>query len=318
MAKMIIKRALQIIPTLFVVVTLTFVLTRMIPGDPVTAMVGEQGDAELMDKIRTEMGLNDPMPKQYIDYLSKVIMGDMGRSYYYNVPATEVIFDRLPNTLSLAVASLVISIIAGLVLGVLSALNQYSIWDYFLTVLALIGVSIPIFWFGLMMVLLFSVNLGWLPNYGMGEIANGVWDVISHMIMPCICLAIGPTATFTRMTRSSMIESLNNDSINSLRARGIKNNTIVWKHALKNARPPIITVMGMQFAGMFAGAVLTENIFSWPGMGTMISNAIDNRDYSLIQGAVLVIAIAFVAINLLTDIIYMALNPKVAAENKKG
>lgn len=318
MAKTIIKRILQIIPTLFVVVTLTFVLTRMIPGDPVTAMVGEQADPELMDKVRTVMGLNDPLPKQYIDYLGGILHGDFGRSFYYNSPATEVIFDRLPNTLSISLISLVISVAAGLLLGVLSALNQYSIWDYALTVLALVGVSLPIFWFGLMLVLLFSVELGWLPNFGMGSLSNGLWDVVRHMIMPCICLAIGPTATFTRMTRSSMIEAMNNDSINSLRARGIHERRVVWKHALKNALPPVVTVIGMQFAGMFAGAVLTEKIFSWPGMGTMISNAIENRDYTLIQGSVLIIAIAFVLINLFADLVYMLIDPKVAAENDKG
>lgn len=318
MLKMILKRMIQIIPTLFVVVTLTFVLTRMIPGDPVTAMVGEQADPELMDKIRTEMGLNDPLPEQYLDYLGDILSGDLGRSYYYNRPAAEIVMEKLPNTLSLSAVSLVISIIAGLVLGVFSALKQYSIWDYIFTVVALIGVSMPIFWFGLMLVLVFSVNLNWLPSVGMGTFSNGLWDVVSHMIMPAICLAIGPTATFMRMTRSSMIESLHNDSIMSLRARGIREKAIVWRHALKNALPPIVTVIGMQLAGTFAGAVLTENIFSWPGMGTMISNAIDNRDYSLIQSAVLVVAIAFVIINLLTDVIYMVLNPKVAAESGKG
>lgn len=318
MLKMILKRALQIIPTLFVVVTFTFILTRMIPGDPVTAMVGDQADPVLMDKIRTEMGLNEPYYIQYVQYMKQILSGDLGRSYYYNQPAAQVIFQRLPNTVSLAFISLILSIIAGIALGGLSALKQYTIWDYVFTVAALIGISMPIFWFGLMLVLIFSVNLGWLPPVGMGSWSNGLWDVVSHMIMPAICLAIGPTATFMRMTRSSMIEALNNDSIMSLRARGIKERAIIWKHALKNALPPIVTVIGMQLAGTFAGAVLTENIFTWPGMGTMISNAIDNRDYTLIQSSVLVVAIAFVVINLLTDIAYMLLNPKVAEEGRKG
>lgn len=163
-----------------------------------------------------------------------------------------------------------------------------------------------------MLVLLFNVNLGWLPSFGMGSISNGLWDVIRHMILPCVCLGIGPAAKITRMTRASVIEALNNDSITSLRARGIWNHAIVWKHALKNALPPIITIFGMQLAGVFSGAMLTEQVFAWPGMGTMIYNAINTRDYSLIQSTVVVTGIAFVVINLLTDLVYMVINPKVS------
>lgn len=318
MLKVILKRLLQVIPTLLIVVTITFVLTRMLPGDPVTAMVGDQADPAVMEQIRTEMGLNDSIPKQYLRYLGEVATGNFGRSYYYNQPATAVILDRLPNTLVLSLCSLTISVLLGVSFGVISAIKQYSVWDYLFTVLALIGVSMPVFWLGLMLVLVFSVNLGWLPSFGMGSMAKGAWDFISHMILPCFCLAVIPMATFTRMTRSSMIDAYGSDSIRAIRARGIGEKALIWKHALKNALPSIVTVIGMQLAGTFAGAVLTENIFSWPGMGTMISNAIDNRDYALIQAAVVVVAIAFVVINLIVDIIYMLLNPKVAAESKGG
>lgn len=314
MTKIIIKRLLQAIPTLLVVVTITFILTRMIPGDPVTAMVGDQADPAVIEEIREEMGFNDPLIVQYGRYIKDIFTGNFGRSYYYNLPTLEVIADRIPNTLVLAVISSIIAIVVGVFLGVVSSVKQYSIVDYFFTFLSLLGISLPVFWLGLMLVLLFSVNLGWLPTLGMGSMANGLWDYVSHLILPCICLALIPMASFARTTRASMIETFNNDSIRALRAKGIGEKSVVWKHALKNALPPIVTVIGMRVAGIFAGAVLTENIFAWPGMGTMISNAIENRDYALIQAAVLVVAIAFVAINLIVDIIFTIINPKVTID----
>ncbi|MCB7050315.1 ABC transporter permease [Intestinimonas butyriciproducens] len=226
---------------------------------------------------------------------------------------------RLPNTLMLSVTSLCIAILVGVFFGVISARRQSSILDYALTVISLFGVSAPVFWVAIMMVLLFSVNLGWLPSFGMVTIAQGGFvEFLRHIALPCACLAVIPMGTFMRITRSSMIDSLGSDSVRALRARGVSEKSIVWKHALKNALPPILTVVGMQFAGCFAGAVLTENIFSWPGMGTMISSAIDNRDYSLIQATVLVVALAFVIINLITDILYMVINPKVAIDAENG
>ncbi len=211
-----------------------------------------------------------------------------------------------------------IALIIGLAIGVFSALHQYSILDYVFMILALVGVSMPIFWLGMMLVMTFSVNLGWLPALGMGDLSNGLGDFISHMILPCFCLATIPTATFARITRSSMLEVINNDSIKSLRARGIKESVVIWKHALKNALPPIVTVLGLQLAQAFTGAILTESIFSWPGMGTMIVSAIDNRDYQLIQGTVLFIAVVFVVVNLLVDVVYMLINPRVSYESGKG
>ena len=319
MVKTILKRFLQVVPTLLVVITITFIVTRMIPGDPVTAMVGEEFDAEKMAELREAMGLNDSKLVQYERYLGGILRGDFGESYYFRKPALEVIASRLPNTLLLSVLSLLIAITLGMVLGIISAKRQSTMWDYILTVVSLFGISAPVFWVGMMMVLLFSVNLGWLPTYGMASIeADGIVEFLRHLCLPCLCLSVIPMATFMRITRSSMIEALGSNSVRALRTRGISERAVVWKHALKNALPPIITVIGMQFASCFAGAVLTESIFSWPGMGTMIQSAIDNRDYSLIQATVLVIALAFVMINLVTDIVYMIINPKVASQAREG
>ena len=319
MQKVILKRLLQLIPTLLVVITFTFAATRLIPGDPVAAMLGEQYDATTVDALREELGLNDPIPVQFGHYLVDILHGDFGDSYYFNTSAMNMIKARLPNTLMLSVTSLCIAILVGVFFGVISARRQSSILDYALTVISLFGVSAPVFWVAIMMVLLFSVNLGWLPSFGMVTIAQGGFvEFLRHIALPCACLAVIPMGTFMRITRSSMIDSLGSDSVRALRARGVSEKSIVWKHALKNALPPILTVVGMQFAGCFAGAVLTENIFSWPGMGTMISSAIDNRDYSLIQATVLVVALAFVIINLITDILYMVINPKVAIDAENG
>lgn len=316
MAKLILRRTLQMIPVLLIVLTITFVLTRQIPGDPVLAALGEQATPEIVAQMREEMHLNESVPVQFFYYVSGMLQGDFGTSISYNRPVVTLIANYLPNTLQIALVSIALAILIGLGVGTLSAIKQYSFWDYFATVLALVGVSIPRFWLGLMMVLVFSVNLGVLPPFGMG---TGGLDTVLHMVMPCICLMVAPAATFTRITRSSMLEVINNDSIRALQARGLKSTVILWKHALKNALPPIVTVFGLQLATAFTGAILTETIFSWRGMGSLIVGAIDSRDYPLIQGTVVLVALAFVVINLLTDIAYMVINPKYAAESmKKG
>ena len=318
MLKTILKRILQSIPTLFIVITITFVLTRMIPGNPALTMLGPQAPKESVEQLEQELGLDKSKGEQYIMYLKQILSGDFGRSYSYNQSVVELIMERVPNTLVITLTSLFIALILGMIVGIVSAVRQYSILDYIFMVLALIGVSMPIFWMGLMLVLLFSVNLGWLPAMGMGDPANGMWDVLSHMILPCFCLATIPMATFARITRSSMLEVVNSDSVKALRARGLREGVVIWKHALKNALPPIVTVLGLQLATAFTGAILTESIFSWPGMGTMIVSAIDNRDYALIQGVVLFTAIVFVVINLIVDVVYTIINPKVNYESGNG
>ena len=280
------------------------------------AALGEQATPEMVAQMREEMHLNESVPVQFFYYVSGMLQGDFGTSISYNRPVVTLIANYLPNTLQIALVSIALAILIGLGVGTLSAIKQYSFWDYFATVLALVGMSIPRFWLGLMMVLVFSVNLGVLPPFGMG---TGGLDTVLHMVMPCICLMVAPAATFTRITRSSMLEVINNDSIRALQARGLKSTVILWKHALKNALPPIVTVFGLQLATAFTGAILTETIFSWRGMGSLIVGAIDSRDYPLIQGTVVLVALAFVVINLLTDIAYMVINPKYAAESmKKG
>jgi peptide/nickel transport system permease protein len=318
MLKTFLGRLFQIIPTLLVVVSLTFIITRMIPGNPAATILGPQASVEEIEKLSEELGLNDSIWNQYINYLGDLLKGDFGTSYSYNQPVAKLIIDRIPNTLLISLSSIILAIIIGIPIGIISAIKQYTLFDYISMILALVGVSMPIFWLGLMLVLLFSVNLGWLPSLGMGSIENGLWDVISHMVLPVVCLSTIPTATFARITRSSMLEVINAEYIKSLRAGGLKERVVIYKHALKNALPPIVTVLGMQLASSFTGAILTETIFSWPGMGTLIVGAIENRDYVLIQGAVLLTASAFVFINLLVDVVYLIINPKVDYNSAKG
>ena len=295
---------------------ITWLRGHKVPPDsaPAAQMLGPQASPDAIATMRVKMGLDEPMLTQYINYLVGILHGNFGYSYSYSGPVMPIILSRLPSTLSITLTGLVLALLVGVPIGVVSAVKQNTIFDYVFMVLALVGVSMPIFWLGLMLVLTFSVNLGWLPAMGMGAMSKGVWDVISHMILPCFCLATIPAATFARITRSSMLETINGEYIKALRARGIKESKIIWKHALKNALPPIVTVLGLQLASAFAGAILTETIFSWPGLGTLIVNAVNGRDYSLIQGVVLFSAVVFVFVNLVVDIVYMVINPKVNYE----
>ncbi len=311
MVKLILKRILQMIPTLLIVVTITFCLTRMLPGDPAVAILGIEATDEDIEALRAEMNLDKSLPEQYVLYLEDLAHGDFGYSYSYRQDVLGLIISRIPNTISLTLVALAIAAVIGTSLGILAAVKQNTIVDYIVMLLALVGVSMPNFWMALMLVLQFSVKMNLLPVMGMGDMSKGIGDVVLHMILPCICLASTPMATFARTIRSSMVETLSSDYVRCLRARGVREWKVICLHSLKNALPPLVTVLGLQIAGTFTGAIITEGIFSWPGMGTMINTAINNRDYSLIQGAVLFSAIMFVFCNMLVDIAYMILNPKV-------
>lgn len=318
MVKLILNRILQLIPIMLIVITLVFGITRVIPGNPASVMLGPQASVEEVEKLTEEMGLNESIPKQFSKYIVHVIKGDLGKSYSYNEPVVDLIKDTFPNTVLLAITSITLALIVGVTVGVISATKQYSIFDYLSMILALIGVSMPIFWLGLMLVLVFSVKLMWLPTMGMGSLDQGLWNFVSHLILPSVALSTIPAATFARITRSSMLETINKDYVKALRAKGLKESKIIWKHGFKNALPPILTVLGLQISSTLAGAILTETIFNWPGMGKLIVDAIGNRDYSLVQGIVLFIALIYVVVNLIVDIIYMYINPKVSYDSSNG
>ena len=319
MIKIIVKRVLQLIPVLLITMSITFVITRVIPGNPAVSILGPQATAEDIAKMEERMGLNDPLPVQYINYIAGVFTGDLGTSYRYNQPVAGLILEKLPNTLVLALSSLVIALIIGVPVGILSAVKQYSIFDYTAMITALIGVSMPNFWLGLMLVLAFSVNLGWFPVLGMGSLANGLGDVISHIFLPAVCLSFGSMANFARISRSSMLEVIDQDYMKAVRAKGIREWIVIIKHGFKNAMPPIVTVLGMRISSLMTGAIMVETIFSWPGIGRLIVEAINNNDYEMIQGSVLFMAVLYVIVNLAVDIVYLYINPKVSyASERRG
>ena len=311
MFKYTLKRLVQLIPTLFIVVLIVFIITRVIPGDPAAVMLGPQASVEDVESLREELGLNESIWTQLGSYLKGLLKGDLGDSYYYNEPVSDIIAERFPATFILSVSSMLISLLVGIPIGVISATKQYSKFDYITMILALIGISMPVFWLALMLVLIFSVNLGWLPSVGMGS--EGFVDIIKHLILPSISLAVISAGVFARFTRSSMLDIIKEDYIKTANAKGLKQKVVVWKHAFKNALPPIITIVGIQFSSLLSGAILTETIFSWPGMGKLIVDAIEKRDYSLVQGGVIFVAFVYVIINLAVDLSYALLNPKVRA-----
>lgn len=317
MIKMILKRIFQLIPVLLITMSMTFVITRVLPGNPAVSILGPQATVEDIAKMEEEMGLHDPMPVQYINYMKRILTGDLGTSYRYNRPVADLIFEKLPNTLQIALASLIIALLIGVPVGIISAVKQYSLFDYISMIAALIGVSMPSFWLGLMLVLIFSVNLGWFPTMGMGVISNGIGDVISHLFLPSLCLSFGSMANFARISRSSMLEVIDQDYMKAVRAKGIRENVVIIKHGLKNAPPPIVTVLGMRIAALMTGAIMIETIFSWPGIGRLIVDAINNNDFEMIQGTVLFMAILYVTVNLVVDIIYLYINPKVSYESER-
>ena len=317
MLKMILKRILQLIPVLLITMSITFVITRVLPGNPAVSILGPQASSEDIEKMEEEMGLNDPMPVQYVKYMAGVLTGDLGTSYRYNRPVAELILEKLPNTIQLAVTSLVLALLIGVPLGILSAVKQYSIFDYVAMITALVGVSMPAFWLGLMLVLVFSVNLGWFPTMGMGSLANGLGDFISHLCLPSLCLSFGSMANFARISRSSMLEVVDQDYMKAVRAKGIRETVVILKHGLKNALPPIVTVLGMRISALMTGAIMIETIFAWPGIGRLIVDAINNNDFEMIQGTVLFMAILYVTVNLVVDIVYLYINPKVSYESER-
>lgn len=311
MARYIYKRLLNVIPTLLIVAVIVFAVTRVIPGDPAATMLGPQASVEEIANMRIEMGLDLPIWEQFVKYISGLFQGDLGFSYAYNMNVTELILERFPNTIILTVSALLIALGVGIPAGIISAYKRNTAIDYLVMLVSLIGVSMPVFWLGVMLVLVFSVNLGVLPATGMGNWESGMFDFFRHLVLPSVTLATIPMANFARITRSSMLEVLSQDYIRTARAKGLKEKVVIWKHALKNALNPILSVLGMQVAGLLGGSILTETIFSWPGMGRLVTDAIDRRDFGVVQGIVVFIALIYILTNLIIDILYKVVNPKI-------
>ena len=311
MFKYVVRRVVSLIPVLFFVSVIVFIITRIIPGDPAAVRLGETATEEAVERLRESMGLNDPLTVQYSHFLGDLLRGHLGDSPAYNKPVTQLIAQTLPNTLLLGFTAILLALFIAVPIGIFSACRQNSPIDYLGMLISLLGVSMPIYWLGMMLVYAFAVRINIFPAIGMGSLSEGLLDVVMHLTLPAICLATIPMANFARITRSSMLEVIRQDYIRTARAKGLKERVVIWKHGLKNALIPILTVIGMQISMMLSGAVLTETIFSWPGMGRLIVDAIEKRDFVVVQGTIMFLAFAFVLITLIVDILYAMFNPKV-------
>jgi len=299
----VLKRMILFIPTLWGVLTLVFMLRPLIPGDPIDFMVGETALPADRELLRKEFNLDRSLPEQYLIFLKGAVKGDLGRSIHTRKSVVETILERLPATLELALGAMTVALVLAIPLGVISAVKKDSFVDNGSRLLAMLGVAMPNFWLGPLLIILFSIQLGLLPVAGREEPLS--------LILPSITLGTGMCAILTRMTRTSMLEVINEDFIRAARARGLKEITVIMKHGLKNALVPVITLLGLQMGGLLAGTIITETIFSWPGMGTLLISAINSRDFPLLQGCVIVISVSYILINLLTDLAYAAANPQV-------
>jgi len=303
MLQYVLKRLLSTIPVLLGISLLLFFMLRMLPGDPAQVLAGQMATPEDVKIIRHQLGLDRPIHIQYALFLSRLAWFDLGRSARTQNPVTKEIWARLPNTALLAVAAITIACLFGIPAGIISAVRPNTWIDYVATSMALFGISMPVFWLGLMLVVVFSVVLQWLPAGGTGS-----WK---HIILPSLTLAAFVVAFITRMTRASMIEALSQDYITTARSKGLKEEVVIVKHALKNALIPIITVIGLQFGLLLGGAVLTETVFAWPGLGRLIVDSILARDYPVIQGAILVFGLLYIMVNLFVDLIYACVDPRI-------
>lgn len=303
MAKFIFKRLITLIPILFVVSILIFLMVHLMPGDPARIIAGESASEEDVENVRIAQGFDKPLYQQYAIYLGKIVRGDFGTSIRTGRSVYSEIMYRFPNTLKLAVAAIIISIVFGILAGIVSATKRYSIFDNASMFAALLGLSVPPFYLGLMLMLIFCVNLNWLP-------LNNNSGLLS-LILPAITLSARSLATIARMTRSSMLEVMGQDYIQTARAQGFSEKTVIFKHALKNSMNTIVTVAGLQFGYLLGGAVITEKVFAWPGLGELVVTAIRARDFPVVQTTILVIATTFVLVNLAVDILYAFINPRI-------
>jgi ABC-type dipeptide/oligopeptide/nickel transport system permease component len=300
----IVRRLILSIPTLLGVMIVVFLLLYVAPGDPVQDMVGERADAETIARLRKELHLDEPLPKQFVLYAGGVIRGDLGNSYITQRPIIRDIKERFPKTLLLAGSAMFLASVLGITIGVLSARNPGGWFDRLGLGLAYLGISFPVYWVGLILILVFAVTLRWLPPSGYGG--------IKYLILPALALGSRSIAFLARVTRSSMLEVLGGDFVRTARAKGLRERVVIGRHALRNALIPIITVLGLDFGYYLTGSILTETIFSWPGIGRYVVNAIARRDLPAINGSVLFLSVVFVLVNLITDLAYAKADPRVA------
>jgi ABC-type dipeptide/oligopeptide/nickel transport system permease component len=306
MARYLVRRLLLTVPVLLGVATLVFALIHLVPGDPAQAMLGEGASQEEVLRLRTSLGLDRPLLAQYTAFLGGLVRGDLGTSFRYNTPVTQQITSRLGNTAKLALAAMAVAILFAVPLGIVAAVFRGRAPDHAAMTLALAGISMPNFWLGPLLAILFAVYLGWLPVSGTGSLA--------HLVLPAITLGAALSAILARMTRASLLEELRELYVLAARARGLSGARAVLRHAFRNSLIPVVTIVGLQFGAVLTGTIITETIFAWPGLGRLLIQAINFRDYPLVQGCILFISVTYVLMNLLTDLTYGMLDPRIRYE----
>ncbi|ESR25597.1 ABC transporter permease [Lutibaculum baratangense] len=304
------RRLVQLVPTLFLVSVLIFSLQHLLPGDPALVMAGEEATPEVVEQIRKRYNLDKPLPVQYVHWIGGVLQGDLGESMRLRLPVGQLILQKLPVTLQLAFMAMAIALLIGIPAGVISAVKRGTATDHAVNVFALAGISTPNFWLGIMLILLFAVKLGWLPASGYVSPFVDVQRSLATTILPAIVLGTAIAGVIMRHMRSAMLQALDSDYVRTARAKGLHERTVVWKHAVRNAITPVITLGALEFGTLLSGAVLTEQIFSIPGFGKLIVDAVFNRDYAVVQGVVLITAATYILMNLLADLGYILANPR--------
>lgn len=303
MTQYIIRRLLITLPVLFGISIIIFALVRIVPGDPAMIVAGPQATQEDIERTRAYLGLDKPHVVQYLIFMGNLLQGDLGTSTRTGLSVAKEIMHRLPNTVILAIAAMIIATALGVLTGIISGIKQYSFFDYFSMFIALFGLSMPVFWLGLMLMLVFSIKLGWFPSSGA--------ESLRHLVLPAVTLGAHSMAIVARMTRSGILEVMRLDYVRTARAKGLTESLVIYRHVLKNALIPVVTVIGLQTGILLGGAVLTEIVFAWPGIGRLLVEAILARDYPVVQGVVLIIATMFIFVNLAVDIIYCYLDPRI-------
>ncbi|HJU44315.1 MAG TPA: nickel ABC transporter permease [Vicinamibacterales bacterium] len=306
MVHYLVRRILLTIPVLLGVATLVFSLIHLVPGDPAQAMLGDGASAQDIAELRTSLGLDRPLLEQYVTFLRHAAVGDLGQSFRTGQPVTAMILERIPATAELAVAAMLVAILIAIPLGVVAAVWRGTAADYGAMTFALAGVSIPNFWLGPLLAIIFAVELGWLPVSGRGTLA--------HLVLPAISLGLALAAILARMTRASLLDELRELYVRAARARGVSRAAAITAHALRNSMVPLLTIVALQFGAVLTGAVITETIFAWPGIGRLLIQSIGFRDYPMVQGCILLIAVTYVTVNLITDLMYGVLDPRIRLE----
>ena len=313
MFRLISKRLLELLPTILIVSILIFGLQQLLPGDPATIMAGEERDPEVIAQIRAQYRLDQPIPVQYFYWIKGVLVGDLGESMRLKQPVSELVAQKLPVTLQLASMAMLIAILIGIPAGIISAVKKDTVWDYAVNIVSLWGISTPNFWLGILMIFLFSVHLGWLPASGYVSPFVDPWMSLKTTIMPAFVLGNSIAGVLMRHTRAAMLQALSSDYVRTARAKGLFEGRVVLRHAMRNALTPVITLGALEFGTLLSGAVLTEQIFTIPGFGKLIVDAVFNRDYAVVQGVVLVTSATYILLNLLADIGYILVNPRLRA-----